>query len=479
MVGPNGHYRAFISYSQRDKDWGKRIHTWLETYRVPAGVVPGQPQAQRLGRFFRDEEDMAAAADIGEVVRKAIANAESLIVVCSPRAAQSKWVNAEIQHYRRTGRGGRVFAVIVDGVPNSGDPATECFPAALRAAGDPDDPDAMPIEPLGLDVRKDGLTRACARLAAGLLGVDFDDLWQRDRRRAEARQRLLIGGLAGVSAVFAALAAAAVWFGFEADRNATEARARRIEAEDARMALQREYLGALGETAIEEVLDWDNVPGEILATDADWITVMELDGRDFAIARDYVRGRVFAVAHDGVLNGVDTPRSEGFLRRSVQWLAGPGGNRPVVIASGHCEWLPTRTPDWMLPDLLGAWGYPVRELPGPISDDQLSDAGLLVIGNAWGDITDAEVAAIERFVARGGGLLAAGLGWSWVQTGAHPDHVCTGQTEGQDTGNIDTYPMNRVAMPFGMQWTEAFFSDTSMSDGVWPDETGPDGPTRP
>jgi len=452
LAGASRHYRAFISYSQRDKVWGKRIHTWLETYRVPAGVVPGQPQSRRLGRFFRDEEDMAAASDIGEVVRQAIANAESLIVVCSPRAAQSKWVNAEIQHYRRTGRGGKVFAVIVDGVPNSGDPATECFPAALRAAGDPDDPDAMPIEPLGLDVRKDGPARACARLAAGLIGVDFDDLWQRDRRRAEARQRLLVGGLAGVSAVFAALAAAAVWFGMEADRNAAA-------AEAARNQLQREYLGTLGEAAIDDVLDWDNVPGEIVATDADWISVMQLDGRDFAMARDYARGRVFAVAHDGVLNGVDTPRSEGFLRRSVQWLAGPDGGKPVVIASGHCEWLPTRTPDWMLPGLLAAWGYPVREATGPIDDAQIRDAGVLIVGNAWGNFSDAEIVAIERFVADGGGLLAAGLGWSWMQSSADPDYACTGQSEGQDIGYIDSYPMNRLAAPYGVQWTDAFYQD--------------------
>ena len=39
MVGPAGQYRAFISYSQQDKAWGKRIHTWLETYRIPEGVA--------------------------------------------------------------------------------------------------------------------------------------------------------------------------------------------------------------------------------------------------------------------------------------------------------------------------------------------------------------------------------------------------------------------------------------------------------
>jgi hypothetical protein len=218
LTGPEKKYRGFISYSQQDKVWGRRLHRWLETYRIPSGIATDLSGSGRLGRFFRDDEEMSAAADIAAIVGRAIADSETLVVLCSPNAARSKWVNAEIHHFRRSGRARKVFAVIVDGVPNSRDPATECFPPALRAAGDPDDPDALPIEPLGLDVRKEGRARTCARLAAGLLDVDFDDLWQRDRRRAALRQRLAIGGLSAVSIVFAALAATSTYFGFEAER---------------------------------------------------------------------------------------------------------------------------------------------------------------------------------------------------------------------------------------------------------------------
>lgn len=460
MGGPDNRYRAFISYSQQDKDWGRRIHTWLETYRVPAGVGPGAQPERRLGRFFRDDEDMAAASDIAEIVRRAIESAESLIVICSPRSAKSKWVNAEIQHYRRTGRARKVFAVIVDGIPNSGDPETECFPPALRAAGDPDDPDALPIEPLGLDVRKDGQARACARLAAGLIGVDFDDLWQRDRRRAEARMRLLVIGLGAVSAVFAALTATAIWLGAQSESNAAEARAKGAEAEAARVQLQREYLGMLGETAVEEVLDWDSIPGEVRADDSStWISLMSLGDLQFAIARDYKSGRILAVAHDRVLNGLNSDRSLGFLRRSVQWLAGSRDNGSVLIASGHCEWLPTRTPGWTLPDDLKSWGYQVNDLPGAITDESLSGANVLIIGNAWGNVTDDETAAVERFVARGGGLLAAGLGWSWKASSTKPNLVCADQSGGQDIEDLSTYPMNRIAKPYGLQWTDRFEGD--------------------
>jgi hypothetical protein len=142
-------YRAFISYSQQNKLAAQRLHRWLETYRIPTGITADSNR--RLGRFFRDDEEMGAAADIGAAVRGAIEDSESLIVLCTPRSAKSRWVAAEIEYFRRTGRSAKVFAVIMDGVPNADDPATECFPQPLRAAGGAD-PTAMPIEPLGLDL---------------------------------------------------------------------------------------------------------------------------------------------------------------------------------------------------------------------------------------------------------------------------------------------------------------------------------------
>ncbi len=32
-------YRAFLSYSWKDKVWGERLHRWLENYRIPDGVA--------------------------------------------------------------------------------------------------------------------------------------------------------------------------------------------------------------------------------------------------------------------------------------------------------------------------------------------------------------------------------------------------------------------------------------------------------
>lgn len=448
-------YTAFISYSQADKAWGKRIHNWLETYRVPVGVMVDVSNDRRLGRFFRDEEEMPAATDIAAVVRRAIEVAESLIVICSPRSAQSQWVEAEIGYFRRSNPGGKIFAVIIDGEPNADDPARECFPRALRVVVDPTGEDAMPIEPVGLDVRVDGKARVCARLAAGILGVDFNDLWQRDRRRAEARQRGAIMVLSMVSTVFAVLAITAIALGVSANRNAGEARRQAEIATAARVELQREYLAMLGESAITQVLANDNDPGVLTVTSStDWIVLMERREDTFAAARDYGEGRVLAVAHDGVLQGVRSTRGDAFLRRTIGWLRGPVRPQSVLIASGHCEWVPNDAPDWRLPTLLREWGYSVSTAPDVIEDAVLADAGVLVIGNAWGDFTPDEIAAIERFTQHGGGVFLAGLGWSWSQYADDPGYQCPDLHALQRADDIATYPMNRLGAPFGVQWTD-------------------------
>lgn len=251
-MGLQKRYRAFISYSQLDKVWGARLHRWLETYRVPPGVDVELDARRSLGRFFRDDEEMAATADIAELVRSSIDDSECLIVVCSPRSAQSRWVSAEIQYFRSTDRARKIFAFIIDGEPNSADPRAECFPPAFRTATGALHSEELPIEPLGLDVRKEGRARTCARLAAGLLGVDFDDLWQRDRRRAAARQRGVISGLAAAVIVFAVLAVAAVRFGLaaqESSRRAQAARATLLADSSTRSIADRDYAKALGYAA--------------------------------------------------------------------------------------------------------------------------------------------------------------------------------------------------------------------------------------
>jgi tetratricopeptide (TPR) repeat protein len=203
-------YRAFLSYSHRDTKWATWLHKSLESYRPPKqliGTVTARgPVPKRLAPIFRDREELATATDLGTVISEALRQSACQIVICSPSAARSKWVNEEILAFKRLGREDRIFCLIVGGEPNASDnpaqAAEECFPPALRYTLGPDgELSTTRTEPIAADARpgKDGRNNAKLKLIAGLLAVGFDALRQREQHR---RQRQLFaiasGAIAGM-----------------------------------------------------------------------------------------------------------------------------------------------------------------------------------------------------------------------------------------------------------------------------------------
>ncbi len=186
-------YSAFISYSHRDEATAVWLHRALERYAVPKRLwgarAPWGKIGPRLPPVFRDREELATSPDLAASVRTALADAATLIVLCSPAAARSRWVNEEVRTFIASGRHDHIRLLIVDGEPYASDPDRECLPPALRGDGLP--------EPLAADIRPeaDGRTGARLKILAGLLGVPYDELRQREAARRQ--RRLLV--LASVS----------------------------------------------------------------------------------------------------------------------------------------------------------------------------------------------------------------------------------------------------------------------------------------
>ena len=178
-------YWAFISYSHRDQAWAEWLHKALETYRVPRRLVGREtaagPVPRRLFPVFRDLEELPSSPNLSGAIDQALLQSRYLIVIASPYAAVSKWVDQEIARFRAMGRSDRILCLIVDGEPHAdlhpGKGFLECFPPSLRTADG--------IEPIAADVRpgKDGKPAIKLKLIAGLLGVGLDELRRRERRR--------------------------------------------------------------------------------------------------------------------------------------------------------------------------------------------------------------------------------------------------------------------------------------------------------
>src|SRR5262245_24713710 len=213
-------YRAFISYSHADRAWGDWLHRALESYRIPKRLhgTSGRngPIPDKLFPIFRDREELSSAAELSEQIRQALEQSAYLIIICSPRSARSHWVNEEILAFKRLGRENRILALIADGEPNATDkpgcdPALECFPQAIKFKLGPDgELSGLRTEPIAADVRSQGDRRENAKLKliAGLLGVDFDALKQRELEAARKRTRIAYG-IAATMVLFAIAAGTA------------------------------------------------------------------------------------------------------------------------------------------------------------------------------------------------------------------------------------------------------------------------------
>lgn len=221
-------FRAFLSYAHRDEAAARALHRALEGYRVPSRLV-GQdtclgPAPRRLGRFFRDRDELSAAGQLSDVLKAALADSQFLIVLVSAAAAASRWVNEEVRQFKMLGRADRILAYIP---PHAEGPAEAIFPEALRFDVTADGAiSERPAEPIAADARRagDGVRLARLKLVAALTCLPLDDIVRRDAVR---RQRRL--GIAAMAA--SVLAIAMAFLAVEAVRGRAEAERQRAEAE--------------------------------------------------------------------------------------------------------------------------------------------------------------------------------------------------------------------------------------------------------
>lgn len=174
-------YFAFISYSSKDTKWGRRLQRKLESYRMPAKLCRkrGWKRTPIDPVFFAPTD--IQPGDLSQELQERLRASQHLIVICSPNSAKSDWVAREISFFHSLGRAANIHLFIVEGIPGSGGPATECFNAVLQKLG--------MGETLGVNINEQNFRRpwlnrerAYVQLISKLLNVEFDELWQRHRR---------------------------------------------------------------------------------------------------------------------------------------------------------------------------------------------------------------------------------------------------------------------------------------------------------
>lgn len=184
-------YKAFISYNHRDSKFAKKLHARLENFSFSSPQAKGDKNP--LFPIFLDNSELKAGSNLSDAIQDAIASSEYLIVICSKNAAASHWVKAEISLMREINENPKIIGVIAD---KEGD---ETHLAALLGND---------IEHLAADFRP-GKNKhlQLSKIAATILNVELDELYQRESRRKNKQMMTLGGGLAIIATLMTGMAA--------------------------------------------------------------------------------------------------------------------------------------------------------------------------------------------------------------------------------------------------------------------------------
>jgi WD40 repeat protein len=182
-------YDAFISYAHEDQPTATWLHTLLAKYWVPG---------RRSRAIFLDRSHIVAG-QLSETIKEALQSSRYLVVCCSQAAADSPWVNREIDEFLRTHPAEQVLACLVGPATVERPTLPASMEAVERARGELFTPD-LRGEPASARGRAALAYRHQAlALLAPLVGLD-DRAAVLGRARKSRRALAATAGLAAVIA---------------------------------------------------------------------------------------------------------------------------------------------------------------------------------------------------------------------------------------------------------------------------------------
>ena len=226
-------YQAFISYSHAaDGKLAPALQSALQQFAKPWTRL-------RAVRVFRDKTGLAVTPGLWSSISTALDSSEYFLLLASPDAARSYWVDQEVQHWLSQPRAERLL-IILTGGEIVWDPASRTLDAT-RTTALPPSLRTFAEEPLWLDLRwarsgehlsfaNPSWREAIADLSSTLRGLPKDQLIGEDVRQHARATRFRRAAIAGLATLAVGMAAAA-WIALGQ---------RDLAREQARIALARQ-----------------------------------------------------------------------------------------------------------------------------------------------------------------------------------------------------------------------------------------------
>ena len=210
----SAHYNAFVSYSHAaDGLLAPRLQAALQGFARPW-------HRRRALEVFRDETGLSANPGLWSSIAAALDDSEWFVLLASPEAAQSRWVNREIEQWCRAGGAGRILPVVTDGEwvwdTETGDfdwARSTAVPAALLGAFT-EEPRHVDMRwarsETQLDLHNGRFRDQVAEIAAPMHGLAKDELTGADVRQHRRTRRLASAAVVGLLVLLAASVVGAV-----------------------------------------------------------------------------------------------------------------------------------------------------------------------------------------------------------------------------------------------------------------------------
>ncbi len=147
------------------------------------------------------------------------------------------------------------------------------------------------------------------------------------------------------------------------------------------------------------------------------------------------KGRLVAFGHTGYADCPASGQTDKLMRSAIEWAGrrGAGANPPRIAVLDRGWQNGLKKLDVNAELLSGDWR------------DSLARFDVICLSQS--PRSDAEIASLQHFVREGGGVLAAGLGWGWLQLNAGRD--------------LSEHPLNRLCGPLGVYWADGTLDRTS------------------
>jgi WD40 repeat protein len=231
-------YDGFISYGHAADDLlAPRLQAGLQRFAKPWW-------RRRALRIFRDEASLSANPHLWSSITTALDQSAWFVLLLSPEAAESPWVNNEVEYWLEHKDPDRIIPVLTDGEFGwaKKDVAGDAVPQALQGAFS-DEPRWVDLRfaraEEQLDLNNPRFSAAIADVASAIRGVPKDELESEEVRQHRRTRRTALGAVVAVLL----LATAAVVAAAVAVNESNEAQAQRDEARrQAEIAQQSEEL---------------------------------------------------------------------------------------------------------------------------------------------------------------------------------------------------------------------------------------------